>query len=36
MTASTDDATRNGSMPMSINRVNAPGASFVCNVLNTK
>ena len=32
MTASTDDATRNGSMPMSINRVNALGASFVCRV----
>ena len=30
MTASTDDATRNGSMPISINRVNAPGASLVC------
>ena len=36
MTASTDDATRNGSMPMSINRVNALGASFVCSVLNTR
>ena len=36
MTASTDDATRNGSMPMSINRVNALGASFVCSVEKTK
>ena len=36
MTASTDDATRNGSMPMSIKRVNALGASFVCSVENTK
>ena len=36
MTASTDDATRNGSMPMSISRVNALGASFVCSVLNTR
>jgi hypothetical protein len=36
MMPSTDDATRNGSMPMSINRVNALGASFVCSVENTK
>ena len=35
MTASTDEATRNGSMPMSIKRVNALGASFVCSVLKT-
>src|SRR6266567_945546 len=30
------EATRNGSMPMSINRVKALGASFVCSVLNTR
>ena len=36
MIASTEEATRNGSMPMSIKRVNALGASFVCSVLNTK
>jgi len=36
MTASTEDATRNGSMPMSIKRVKALGASFVCSVLKTK
>jgi hypothetical protein len=31
-----DDATRNGFTPMSIMRVTALGASFVCSVLNTK
>ncbi len=36
ITASTEEATRKGSMPMSIKRVNALGASFVCSVLNTK
>ena len=36
MTASTEEATRNGSMPMSISRVKALGASLVCSVLNTK
>ena len=36
ITASTEEATRKGSMPMSINRVNALGASLVCSVENTK
>ena len=35
MTPSTVLATRNGSTPMSIRRVKALGASFVCSVLNT-
>ncbi len=35
-TASTEEATRNGSMPMSINRVKALGASLVCRVLKTR
>ena len=34
--ASMDDATRNGSMPMSTRRVTAPDASFVCSVLKTR
>ena len=33
---STDDATRYGSTPMSISRVAAPGASFVCSVRKTR
>ncbi len=36
MIASTEDATRKGSMPMSIKRVKALGASFVCSVEKTK
>ena len=36
ITASTVLATRNGSTPMSISRVKALAASFVCSVLNTK
>ena len=36
MTASTEDATKNGSMPMSMSRVKALGASFVCSVLKTR
>jgi hypothetical protein len=36
MIASTDEATRKGSMPMSIKRVKALGASLVCRVLKTK
>ena len=35
-TASSDDATRYGSTPISTSRVSAPGASFVCSVENTK
>ena len=35
MIARIDDATRNGFTPMSIRRVTADGASFVCSVLNT-
>jgi phage portal protein BeeE len=31
-----DDATKYGSMPISMSRVIAPTASFVCSVLNTK
>jgi hypothetical protein len=31
-----EDATRNGFTPISIKRVIALGASFVCKVLNTK
>ena len=34
--AVTEEATRNGGTPMSIMRVTALGASFVCNVLKTK
>ena len=36
ITDSTEEATRKGSMPMSIRRVKALGASFVCSVLKTK
>jgi hypothetical protein len=36
MTASTEEATRKGSMPMSIRRVKALGASLVCSVLKTR
>ena len=36
LTATSDDDTRNGSMPMSIRRVTADGASFVCRVENTR
>jgi hypothetical protein len=36
ITAWIDDATRNGFTPMSIRRVIAPGASFVCSVENTR
>ena len=35
-TISTELATRYGSMPMSISRVEAPGASLVCRVLKTR
>src|SRR6266852_2419469 len=35
-TASSDDATKYGSTPMSTRRVKAPGASFVCRVENTR
>ena len=36
MIARTADATRNGCMPRSTRRATADGASFVCNVLNTR
>ena len=36
MSARVDEATRNGFTPISIKRVTAPGASFVCRVENTK
>ena len=35
-TASKVDEMRNGSTPMSIKRVMAPGASFVCSVVKTR
>ena len=35
-TADTADPTRNGSTPISLRRVSAPGASFVCSVESTK
>ena len=36
MTPTVDEDTRNGSMPMSANRVNATAALFVCSVVRTR